>query len=177
MSLTMQIIIPMAGLVMLALAVVTLLLLRSFFAGSRFHDEEEPPVLELCWRDYRPLERLLDPADFDFLRSRGVAEVRIKKLRNQRRKIYRQCLRSLAYDFNLVHRSVNLILIQSRVDRPELAKELASLKLTFYRNLVKAEFRLTLTAYGFDRMPEIDLLQPLEVLQFYLRQLAVPVPT
>ena len=168
----MQIIIPVASLVMLVLAAATLLLLWSFFAGSQFHDEESP-VLELCWRDYRPLDRLLDPADFEFLRCRGVSENKIKKLRAKRRKIYRLCLRSLAYDFNQVYRSVNLVLIQSRVDRPDLAAELARQKLTFYRNLLKAEFRLALTTFGFDRMPAIDLLQPLEVLQSHLRQLAV----
>jgi hypothetical protein len=168
----MHIIIPIAGLMMLALGTATLLLLRAFFGGGRFRDET-PELSELCWRDYRPLHRLLDPADFEFLRSRGVSETKIKKLRAERRRIYSLCLRSLAQDFNQVHRSVNLVLIQSRVDRPELAKELARQKITFYRNLMRAEFRLTLNAFGFERMPAIDLLQPLEVLQSHLRQLAV----
>jgi len=167
----MHIIIPIASLVMLALATATIFLLRSFFAGSR--PEEDSPVQELCWKDYRPLERLLDPADFEFLRRRGVSETKIKKMRAERRRIYRLCLRNLAYDFNQIHRGVNLVLIQSNVDRPELAAELAKQKLTFYRNLLTAEFRLTLNAFGMDRMPAIDLLQPLEVLQSHLQQLAV----
>jgi hypothetical protein len=162
-------IILIASLVMLALSAATFLLLRSFFAGS--HDPLQ--VSELGWRDYRPLHRLLDPADFEFLRSRGVSEVKIQQLRRERRKIYRRCLRSLAHDFNMVHHSVNLVLIQSRVDRPNLAGELAKQKMTFYRNLVKAEFRLMLNACGFDRMPAIDLVAPLEVLQSHLQQLAV----
>jgi hypothetical protein len=167
----MDIIIP-ASLLMLALGTTAFFLLRSLFAGSRFQDDAAP-VLEVCWRDYRPLDRLLDPADFEFLRRRGISKAKIKKLQTERRKIYRLCLRSLAYDFNLVHRSVNLVLVQSRVDRPELAAELARQKLAFYRNLLRAEFRLTLHACGLEHMPAIDLLQPLEILQSHLRQLAL----
>jgi hypothetical protein len=168
----MHIIIPTASLLMLALASAAFFLLRSLFGGSRFQDDEAS-VLEDYWRDYRPLDRLLDPADFEFLRRRGLSEAKIKKLQAERRKIYRLCLRSLAYDFNLVHRSVNLVLVQSRVDRPELATELARQKLTFYGNLLRAEFRLALYACGFDHMPAIDLLQPLEILQSHLRELAL----
>ena len=116
--------------------------------------------------------RLLDPADFEYLRKRGVSEVNINKLRVERRKIYRLCLRSLAQDFNHVYRSANLMLIQSHVDRPELAGVLAKQKLTFYRNIVHVEFRLTLHACGIERMPTIDLLQPLEAMQQQMRQLA-----
>jgi len=119
------------------------------------------------------LNRLLDPADFDYLRRRGVSEASIKKLRTERRKIYWLCLRSLAQDFNRVYRCINLILIQSPVDRPELAALLAKQKVTFYRNLVMVEFRLGLYACGVERMPVIDLLQPLEALQAQLNQLAM----
>lgn len=168
----MHIIVPLASVIVLAIATATFLLLRSFFAGSR-RDDEHSPVMELCWRDYRPLHRLLDPADFKFLRSRGVSEQKINKLRTERRKIYRSCLRSLVYDFNVVHQSVNMILVQSRVDRPELATVLAKQKLTFYRNLLIVEFRLALNACGLEQMPTIDLFQPLEVLQSHLSQLAV----
>lgn len=75
----MHILMPVASLVMLALAVATVLLLRSFFGGSSRHNEVS--ITDLCWRDYRPFDRLLDPADFEFLRSRGVSEVRVRKLR------------------------------------------------------------------------------------------------
>jgi hypothetical protein len=168
----MNTIIPIAGLVVLALGTAAFLLLRTFFSGNHTL-EDAAGVMDLCWRDYRPLDRLLDPADFEFLRSRGASEVKIRKLRAERRRIYRRCLRSLAHDFNQVHRSVNMVLIQSREDRPQLAAILATQKLTFYRNLVRAEFRLMLNACGLERMPVIDLLKPLEVLQTQLRQLAV----
>jgi hypothetical protein len=169
---TLQVIIPIATLVTTVIGAATFLLLRRFFAASSAYAEVSEP-LDLSWRDYRPLSRLLDRADFDYLRQRGVSEARIAKLRVERRKLYRVCLRSLAQDFNQVHRCVNLVLIQSRIDRPELAAELAKQKLTFYRNLLYVEFRLTLHACGIERMPTIDLLQPFEALQAQLRLLAV----
>ena len=82
---------------MLILGTATFLLLRTFFASCSSYAEASEP-LNLSWRDYRPLDRLLDPADFEYLRQRGVSKVRIKKLRSERRKIYRLCLRSLAHE-------------------------------------------------------------------------------
>ena len=127
---------------------------------------------ELSWKDYRPLPRLLDPADFDYLRERGVDEKKIRNLRVERRKIYRMCLRSLARDFNRVHNALNVMIVQSREDRSDLAAELAKQRVAFYRNLLVLEFRLNLHACGFDRVPAINLLQPMEILQAHLCQLA-----
>ena len=169
---TLQVIIPIAAVVTMLMVAGTFLLLRRFFAASSAYAETSEPLDE-SWRNYRPLSRLLDPADFEYLRRRGVSETSIAKLRIERRKIYRLCLRSLAKDFNQVYRCVNLMLVQSRIDRPELAAELAKQKLIFYRNLLKVEFRLILHACGMERMPAIDLLQPFEALQAQLRQLAV----
>jgi hypothetical protein len=129
--------------------------------------------MDLSWRDYRPLHRLLDPVDFDYLRRRGVNEARIQKLRVDRRKIYRMCLRSLARDFNQVHAALNMLIVQSREDRSALAAELAKQRFVFYRNLLLLEFRLNLHACGFERVPAINLLQPMEILQAQLRQMAL----
>ena len=53
----------------------------------------------------------------------------------------------------------------------DLAAELAKQRLTFYRGLVLVEFRLAVHRWGF-KLPAIDLLQPLEILQTELRMLA-----
>ena len=130
--------------------------------------------MDLSWRDYRPLHRLLDPIDFDFLRKCGISKRRIQKLRAERQSIYRLCLRSLAQDFGCLHRTLSVLLIQSQSDRPDLVAELAKQRMIFHRNLVLAEFRLLLYRCGFERMPAIDLVKPLEILQSQLQLLAVP---
>jgi hypothetical protein len=58
------------------------------------------------------------------------------------------CLRSLAGDFNTIQRALNLALVQSNTDRPDLAAEIARQKVKFYRNLLVAEAWLTLHACG-----------------------------
>jgi hypothetical protein len=156
---------------MLIPGIALILLLRMFYVTRQSRAELHEPA-RLTWRDYRPLHRLLDPADFEFLRRRGIPEPRIQKLRAERRRIYRLCLRSLAQDFNQVQRTLNLILIHSDEDRPDLAAELNRQRVTFYRNLMAAEFRLFLHRCGLEEMPAIDLLKPLEVLQAQLQTFA-----
>ena len=149
--------------------VAILWLLRTFYSARACGEGSDG--MDISWRDYRPFHRLLDPADFEFLRRRGVGAARIEKLRSERRTIYRLCLRQVAHDFNRVHRMLSMILVQSHVDRPDLAAELARQRLTFYRGLLLAEFRLALHGWGVN-MPAIDLLAPLEILQTHLRMLA-----
>jgi hypothetical protein len=161
----------LAALVTLGVGAAVVLLLRTFLTTCVSYAETLERV-DLSWKDYRPIHRLLDSADFDYLRRKGISEARIRKLRVERRKIYRLCLRSLARDFNQVHQMLSFIVVQAREDRPELTAELAKQRLVFYRNLVLVELRLTLDACGLERMPAIDLLGPLEILQSQLSQLA-----
>jgi hypothetical protein len=83
-----------------------------------------------------------------------------EKLRTERRKIFRLCLRRLAHDRNRLHHALRIVLVQS----PEDGLDLATL----------AEGWLTLHACGFDRILAIDLLQPLQTMQMHLRLLAPP---
>jgi len=154
----------------LILGTATVLLLRTFFTTCISYAESFDRT-DLSWRDYRPLQRLLDPADFEFLRRRGVAEAKIRKLRRERRQIYRLCLRSLAADFNSIQHRLSFFLVQATEDRPDLAAELARQKVRFYRNLFIAEAWLAVHACGVDRMPAVDLLRPFVVLQEQLEQL------
>jgi hypothetical protein len=167
----MSIIILTGAFVALLLGVAAVLLLRTFFTSciSFAHSFDRA---DLSWRDYKPIQRLLDPADFEFLRRRGVAEVKIRKLRRERREIYRLCLRSLAEDFQKVQRTLTVVMVQSPVDRPDLAAEMARQKAAFYRNLVLAEAGLVWHACGFDHVPSVDLVNPFIALQDQLRQMA-----
>jgi hypothetical protein len=158
---------------MLIPGLVIVLLLRNTRVGRTPRPEWSEDI-DLSWRDYRPLHRLLDPADFDYLRRRGISERRIQKLRAERRKIYRLCLRSLAQDFGRLHSILRLLLMDSRLDRPDLVAELARQQIIFRRNLLLAQFRLLLHCCGFRIVPCIDLVKPLEILQSQLQMLAVP---
>ena len=127
--------------------------------------------IDFSWKDY-PFRRLLDPADFEYLRRRGVSEAKIRQVRKERRRLFRLCLRSLARDFNTAHRALAAVVVRSHVDRPDLAVELAHQRATFYRNIFKAEAWMLMDACGFDHLPAVDLLEPLKNVQAQLRELA-----
>ncbi len=156
---------------LLLLGGVIVFLLRSLFATRSAVASESAECNDFSWRNYKPIQRLLDPTDFNYLRRKGISEDRIKKLRVERRKIYRLCLRSLAGDFNQVHQALSLLMVHSNADRPDLAAELARQRFVFYRNLLLVEFRLTLNAFGVESMPTVDLFAPLAFLQAQLQQL------
>jgi len=169
----MSIVFSAAILAALLLGIVGVVLLRTFSTTCLSYVESFDRA-DLSWRSYRPLQRLLDPSDFEFLRRRGVAESKIRRLRRERRTLYRMCLRSLAADFNKIQQTLNLRLIQSEDDRPDLAAELARQKIRFYRNLLMAEACLAVHACGVDHIPAVDLLRPFTALQQQLQQLAPP---
>src|SRR6266496_3241909 len=107
-----MLILVIAAFVAFVLICAIVLLLRTFFTTCISYAELHDRV-DMSWKDYRPIQRLLAPADFEYLRDKGISEDKIKKLRKERRKIYRLCLRSLAKDFNNVHGALALVLAYS----------------------------------------------------------------
>jgi hypothetical protein len=160
------------ALIALLLGTATVLLLRTFLTTCMSYVQSFDRA-DLSWSDYGHFKRLLDPADFEFLRRRGVAEEKIKKLRRERRQIYKLCLRSLAADYNRVQQALNMVLVQSETDRPDLAAMIARQKVQFYRSLMIAEASLILHACGVDRIPSVDLVRPFVALQEQLQQLSL----
>jgi hypothetical protein len=154
----------------LVLLGTVILLLRTLHStrltdGASFEDAD---------LDYRPMRRLLDPAEFRHLRDRGISKDVVNKLRSQRRDLYRSYVRSMAQEFKRVHNALKSLLVCSYSDRPDLATFLTKQTILFHRNMILVELRLTLHAFGVDAMPEIDLFPSLEMLQAQFRQL-VPV--
>src|SRR5207302_1408572 len=91
---------------------------------------------DLC---HRPMQRLLDQAEVQYLRDNGISKGKITKLRSKRRRIYRLYLRTLAQEFNRVHDALKSLLISSYSDQPDLATLLAKQTFIFYRNLLLVE--------------------------------------
>jgi hypothetical protein len=120
---------------------------------------------------YRPMERLLAADDYRFLRSEaGYRPGMEAKLRAQRRRIFRKYLRSMTADFSRLHNTAKLMLVHSEQDRPDLAKALIVLRLSFSVTVLMAYGRLALDtmglhATGFSVRP---LIQSLEGLQSQL---------
>jgi hypothetical protein len=94
---------------------------------------------------YRPMMRLLDSEDLEFLRSQpGFTPHMATRLRIQRCRIFRGYLRCLRNDFARVCMALKIILLQSRDDRPDLAKALVRQQALFAAGMGAVHVRLFL---------------------------------
>jgi len=102
---------------------------------------------------YRPMMRLLDGADFEFLRSQpGVTRFRIVRIRLQRCQIFRAYLRSLNADFGRVAMALKVLIAESEEDRADLARLLLRHQAEFACGMIRAQFRLLFFALGLGRV-------------------------
>jgi hypothetical protein len=101
---------------------------------------------EFSLDSYRPMERLLNEGDYEFLAAQpgfypGIA----RELRAERRRIFRIYLRSLIRDFKKLIRLAELMMVYSEQDRPDLARAIFRLRREFYVSIIATEFRLALS--------------------------------
>jgi hypothetical protein len=98
---------------------------------------------------YRPMERVLGDADFEFLsRQPGVDGKTLRAFRAERREIFRAYVRDIAADFRRLHAAARILLLTSREDRPDLAVTLLKLRATFAYAMLAIQWRLALDALG-----------------------------
>ena len=98
---------------------------------------------------YRPMMRLLDSEDLEFLRLQpGFTPQIATRLRIQRCRIFRGYLRCLSDDFAQVCTAMKIVLLQSRDDRPDLAKALVRQQALFAAGMAAVHVRLFLYRWG-----------------------------
>lgn len=96
---------------------------------------------------YRPLERLLAPEDYQFLRRQpGYEPALADRLRRERREIFRGYLRRLEVDFRQLHMLARTLVRDQAQDRPDLAMALLKTDMEFRWNLIQIRARLLLQA-------------------------------
>jgi hypothetical protein len=115
---------------------------------------------------YRPMLRLLDPADFDFLTSQpGYSKKAMAQLRAERRSIFRAYLRNLVRDFHRLHLAARMHLVAGEQDRPELAALLVRQRLMFLFAVTAVEVRLALHTFGIGAVDVRGLIAALETMR------------
>jgi hypothetical protein len=126
---------------------------------------------------YRPMMRLLDSRDIEFLRSQaGYTPKMESKMRAQRCQIYRGYLRCLNMDFQRVCTALKLVLVQSEQDRPELSSVLLQNQILFATGLLAVHFRLILYGWGNCTVDADGLMRIFDGMAFELRH-RVPAAT
>jgi hypothetical protein len=122
---------------------------------------------------YKPMERLLDPADYRFLASQpGHSRGMTRRLRANRVGIFRGYARCLGRDFTRVSNALKMLMVHAPVDRSALVGLLLKQRLLFSANMISLEFRLVLHTFGWTT-PTIDVRNLVEALDALGAQLRV----
>lgn len=160
-----------------ALAAVTVLAFLMIFRRLVVRDRQPQIDLEWCRQfslaKYRPMERLFDEEDYEFLAAQPGFHPRItRRLRAERRKVFRCYLRSLSHDFERLSAAVRVLTLHAQHDRSEAASLLFKQKLVFQFAITMVRCRLVLQTLGIGTVDVRPLVSSLEALRDQLRQLS-----
>lgn len=113
---------------------------------------------------YRPMVRLLADEDTSFLAANKANKGTLRKLRTERRRIFRSYLDCLTKDYGRLLNGVRLAMVRSGVDRPDLAQALAKNQISFTFALCRIEFRLLLHQAGIGKVDVSGLVDAMDAL-------------
>jgi hypothetical protein len=168
----MSVILLVATLICLALGLGFFLLIKALWSGRDVPPATLEWVGELSVSKYRPMERLLEDRDYEFLAAQpGFNRKMVRRLRSERRRVFRGYLRCLSRDFNRVCGGIQMIMLQSDQDRPDLATILVRQKLLFALGMTAVQFRLILHACGIGAVDARHLVQALEAMRVEMRDM------
>lgn len=153
------------------LAVLFLLVRKVVSAGSELPLDSQW-IAELSVERYRPMLRLLDERDLEFLRSQpGFSPKMETKLRAQRAQIFRDYLRGLEADFRRVCTAIKVLMLQSQLDRPDLASVLVRHQASFALGVAVVNVRLILYRWGWGGVDVSELVKRFDLMRLELRSL------
>lgn len=124
---------------------------------------------------YRPMERLLAAPDAAFLkRQDGFSSDMSREFRARRRKLFRSYVRCLARDFTRIYSTLEMAIVESRQDRPDLVRLMLKQKARFVMAMFAIELQLAIHAWGVNRMDVERLVQSVRTLKGAWSLLALP---
>ena len=147
--------------ILCVVAVITLLL-RNVLRQTR------EPLPDSSWLNafdaarYRPMQRLLTDTDYSFLAASGGSQDVIRRLRAERRRIFRAYLKNMVRDFNRLHRAARILSLEAETDRTDFALQLLRIRVVFGWTVTVIQFRLTLHALGLSTVDARRLLRALD---------------
>jgi hypothetical protein len=158
--------------VLVVLIAVLAIVIRNLGTSGQVLPVTAEWIEELSIERYRPMLRLLDSEDLEFLRSQPGYSPRVEaNLRAQRCQIFRDYLRSLNADFRRVCMALKLIMAQSRQDRPDLASALIHHQIMFTSGMIEIQVRLVLYRWGIGTVDVSSVVQIFDVMRLELRTL------
>jgi hypothetical protein len=154
--------------------IVAALLLRSLMQQNR-QSVPDPAWIQTFSADrYRPMLRLLAEDDYEFLTAMGTDSSTVRHLRAERRRIFRLYLNNLVRDFGRLHRAARILVLESELERSEVAARLVRIRFDFFLAVCAIRCRLVLHAAGLGAVDVRRLIEALECMRSDVRTL-VPV--
>jgi len=127
---------------------------------------------------YRAMERLLEETDYQYLASKSGNNKKLEKqLREKRVRIFHAYINCLSQDFTRICKAIKKIMVDSQVDRPDLAGLLMKQHFLFTLTASTIEFRLLLYNFGLGTPDGRDLVDSLDAMCAQLRTLSLVVDT
>ncbi len=157
---------------LLALALVAIRLVRNLSSSRHSLPVTAEWIEELSADRYRPMLRLLDPHEIEFLASQPGYTPRLERqLRIQRCRIFRGYLQCLQRDFERVCTALKLVMTQSEFDRQDLAAALLKQQVLFVSCVMAVQFRLVLYRFGICGVDVSALVNTFDAMRLELRQM------
>ena len=126
----------------------------------------------------RPLARLLNEADFQFLATQpGFRPEIARQLRLRRVRLFRSYLDHLATDFHLLHRKLRILALYAPTDRADLSRLLVEQRLLFATQMFKIRFRLLLFRFGWKPADVSGLVDLVESLRLQVSEISAGLAT
>src|ERR1017187_5125888 len=168
----MDLILGLTAFICVAVGAVLVFLFRRLVAGPKSLPVSVDWINDLSIARYRPMERLLSDEDYRFLAEQpGVSKKMVRRLRSERRKIFRGYLACLSKDFSLVGAALRLMMMYSAQDRSDLAGILYKQQALFAFGLLAVQWRLVLHACGLGTVDVRGLVRAMESMRLELRQM------
>jgi hypothetical protein len=156
-----------------AIVIVTLaivVLYRQLTAPSRTLPLTTDWLAEISPDRYRPMLRVLDDQDVQFLRTQPGFTVDMERnLRAQRSQIFNGYLKSLESDFQRICTALKLVMVQSRTDRPELSSALLKAQFSFGFGVMMVRCHLALYRWNMAHVDVSPVVQLFEGMRVELR--------
>jgi hypothetical protein len=111
---------------------------------------------------YRPMLRLLSDEDVAFA---SIDPKVARSLKAERRRIFRGYLRCLTKDYGRLLTGIRMVMVQSQVDRPDLAYALAKNRALFALAICRIEFHLSLHTLGVGKVDISGLVEAFDRLR------------
>lgn len=154
-----------------SLFLVAVLTLRAKTSGAAM-PRAGIDIFQLAAR-YRPMLRLLEGSDFELLSEAGDPKL-MRKIRSQRRIIFRAYLRGLRRDHSMLCDQIRRVMVSADSDRKDLASALFRTEMAFTFLMTVIEFRLVLHAFGFGSVAAAALVDSFERVSQHAKLVSAP---